>query len=226
MDAFKTLVKQFTKNFEKLPGWVPLLIVVYAIAAMLPEDATIFGLSLKDHREILVSLVTLIAYQLGDAIDKAIYKPYVERLLDRRFPVLVDRPRVDARKALGIQEGVYQLAKNLADAAGEYQGTKIHLWNELAKFARSVALPLILVPLFLRSENHPWFMVLPVMGVGFFVVYLVLKPLHIGLLYRKINDLIGKNVDGKYACHDLPSGIRLFFWDGVFVASERLNRSR
>ena len=49
MDAFKTLLKQFTKNFEKLPGWVPLLVVVYAIDAILPEDSTVLGLSLKDQ---------------------------------------------------------------------------------------------------------------------------------------------------------------------------------
>ncbi|HEX9616536.1 MAG TPA: hypothetical protein VGA03_03920 [Anaerolineales bacterium] len=224
MDAFKTLVKQLTKNFEKLPGWVPLLVVVYAIAAILPEDSTVLGLSLKDHREILVSVTTLLAYQLGDAIDKAIYKSYVAPLLDRRFPKWVDRPRSNAREALGIQEGVYRVAKSLAGAAGEYEGTKIHLWNESAKFARSVALPLILIPLFPQSEQLPGSSLLPVAGLLFFIVYLVLKPLHIGLLYRKAVELAVANMDGRYAVHDLPTGIRLFFWDGELVASERLDR--
>jgi hypothetical protein len=170
-------------------------------------------------------MVTFMAYQLGDAIDKAIYKPHIESRLDRRFPRLVSRLRHDAQIVLGIQEGTYQVAKSLAGIAGEYEGTEVQLWNELAKFARSVALPLILVPLFIQFENLSAALLLPVAGVILFVVYLLLKPFHIRLLYRKINGLIEEDEDGKYACHDFPSAIRLFFWDGEFVASERLNRA-
>lgn len=70
-----------------------------------------------------------------DAIDKAIDKPHIEPRLDRRFPRWVSRPRLDAQIVLGILEGTYQVAKSLAGAPGEYEGTKIQLWNELAKFA-------------------------------------------------------------------------------------------
>lgn len=220
MDVIKTLVSQFGKNLEKQPGWVPLLVGLYVAADLLPASAAVLGHRIHDHREFVVSIVTFLAYQTGDAIDKALFDRFIRPWWERRRPRLLADSRECARRRLGVHEGVYTVALALATAGGKYYGTRIHFFNESAKFARSAAVLLMLAPILPVSPRLPLPWLLPLIAVLLFIVYVALKPLHMSLLYKKATELAAPDIeDEKYSAHDLPPGIRMIFWEGRLVAS-------
>ena len=79
MEPFKLFVQQLFKNFGKQPGWIPLLLLLYiAIPTfhLIEHAAAAFGhpgLSAIPV-EALAVILTYVFYQLGDALDKAVYK--------------------------------------------------------------------------------------------------------------------------------------------------------
>jgi hypothetical protein len=141
-------------------------------------------------------------------------------------PQLTQHPRKRAQEALGIEGGEYKVAKSLLESAGAYEGTRIQLYNELAKFCRSLVLPLCLVPLANFWVHVPYPAAFPVAGILILLFYLVLKPRHIGMLYAKTVELIQDSGRTKYKVYDLPSEIRLFFWEGDFVGTAALPLSK
>ena len=69
--------------------------------------------------------------------------------VNRFDPSWVKNPRIKAREVLGISEGSYSISKKLTIAAEkECPKTSIHLYNELAKFLRSLSLPLIVIGIY------------------------------------------------------------------------------
>ena len=132
-----TLLSQLVKNVRTLPGWVPLLVICYAASHLFDvsyiEDSTIAKLV----RDTTALLVAFLAYQLGDAIDKVLFGKFAKSRLDTF--------RSSAKRTLNIQEGIYDVSKALADAAGLYTGSSIQVLNEGAKPARSIAV--VLIPL-------------------------------------------------------------------------------
>lgn len=229
MKVFNTIFSQFLQNIEKQPGWVPLLVLVYLLFSLVPTEVSIFGLSFEKHLELIVSIITFVFYHLGDAVDKGIFKRYVEPFWNRYHEDLVKSPKSKIRAKLGIHDGIYKVAKSIAIAANEYEGKKIQLYNELAKFARGAALLLCFAPLIpFTIPILKW--LFPIVGIILFAVYLRLKPLHMGMLYRKTTELISTNEKKEkqqdthqgFNLYDLPVGIRLFFWKGQLVASAKL----
>jgi hypothetical protein len=132
-NPLKELLNQFAKNAKKAPGWLPLLILCYLGFIMVPDDATVLGLSLRTHKELVVTAVTLFLYMLGDAFDKPVFK--------RLSPKWLDDYRQKAETALSLKDGIYRVSKALAVAAEKYEGSWIQVKNESAKLFRSLILP-------------------------------------------------------------------------------------
>jgi hypothetical protein len=71
-----------------------------------PDGATLLGVSLNAHKEVIVTALTLLLYSLGDALDKPIFKRLYPTWLDEnRDPkssqVLRSFERVFAGRGLG-----------------------------------------------------------------------------------------------------------------------------
>ena len=116
--AVGTLFKQFGKNVEQLPGWVPLLICYQLGLANAPKDATYLGISIDKHRELLVGVLTFLSYQFGDAIDKPLFKNFEGSWLDRRDLPNVREAREKLQGTLGIRGERKQMQAKLAQLEG------------------------------------------------------------------------------------------------------------
>jgi hypothetical protein len=222
MESLKLVAKQFARTLERQPGWVPVLVVVYIITERFPESTVILGLPMKDHRQAIGIIITFLFYQFGDAIDRAIFTRYVSKYLDREFPKFVLRPRETARHILSVQAGVYEISKELANASKRYEGTLVQTINELAKFCRSAALLVCLLPLIFESKNSSFWIACLIVGFLLFALYLGLKPLHMRILYAQVAAITG---DSEYTSHDLPEGIRLHFYEGKLVSAHTIQES-
>jgi hypothetical protein len=75
-DALKVFATQLTKNVEKQPGWVPLLVALYVAIALvgLPNRLSVFGKDLEISSVVIVTVLTFVFYQAGDALDKLVFK--------------------------------------------------------------------------------------------------------------------------------------------------------
>ena len=101
-NPLKELLNQFAENAKKTPGWLPLLILCYIGFCMLPKGATVLGLSLKSHIELIVPGVTLILYVLGDALDKPVFPLF--------RPKWLDQYTLKAQRVLSLKEGTYKVS--------------------------------------------------------------------------------------------------------------------
>lgn len=200
------LLKQLTKNVSGLPGWVPLTVFGYVYVYTDPYLSTLS----RDYKAVFVIVSAYVFYKLGDAIDKAIFK--------KLEPGFVAKPRKDARRELGIHDGVYSVSRALADAAGMYAFSGAQLSNETSKFLRSLFVPSLLVTIVNLVASEYIKAALYLCGAvvtAFF--YAVLKGLQMKLLYE--NTLISAHCREKYSSHALDDRTVLFFWDGNFIGS-------
>jgi hypothetical protein len=229
-NALKEFAKQFSKNVAEKPGWVPLLILVYLVlSAGLPGTITLFGFRLtvpEKFSEILAVAIAFLCYDLGDSLDKAVFKKrQASGFTDRFKPGWVECARTKARSALQLRSGIYAASMALCKAA-EKKGSKIaivHLFNESAKFIRSLVLPLAVMAIFCLCQA------LYLRALGLFVAALVCIPLflflklwHIGRLYLSAANVKEQN---PAECKVEPLGsFNLLFWEGVLIGSgERLS---
>lgn len=228
--AVKTFGEQLVKDADKLPGWVPLLIMMYLVVPQLPHYAplTLAGWQLKLSDETLAPLFTLILYHSGDALDKVCFKKRdKEGKLVRRFdePGWLQTARSNVQHALHMTDGVYAVSLSLAVTSEERRSMRfIHFFNETAKFLRSLALPALIFGIFCFAWRHPCLGVVAVLAAILFLpCYYLFKLWHMQRLYELACELV-KNTE-KYSAQDLEGqdlkGMRLFFWDGVFVGSAR-----
>lgn len=229
----QTLLSQLTKNVKQAPGWVPLVVVCYLVFEMGGPDVSVLGVNLAEHGNFVVVAIAFFLYALGDAVDQAVWT-FIE-------PVRLGASKERVREVLGIHNGIYNVSKALALEAGKYTGSWIQAKNEAAKFSRSLVLPcLVSAPVVLYIDfTSPWAWVLVVAGPAGALCYRELKASHIFDLYGVPSDLqietaptrgrMREEKEGdpdptcsealRYQVHDLPPNIRLFFWDGQFVAS-------
>jgi hypothetical protein len=220
MEALKVIVKQFAKNVEELPGWIPLLVASYLVLAFLGvrEEFEVLHRPLKVPAEVFATVGTLVLYLAGDAIDKGAFNRIDRSFLKRWFPDWLEKTREDARDALGVQEGIYSVSKLLAVAAGHYQRLSIQVANEAAKFLRSISLPLLIIGVWwycCKSSHARIGMLIAAFGIITFPAYVYLKALHMRKLYLWASHLPEKL---EYQTQDLAD-LRLFFWEGELVAS-------
>jgi hypothetical protein len=160
--------------------------------------------TLVEHKELLLVAATFLLYIVGDSIDKFLWP----RLAPRR----IDDPTKNVETALGARkgQGLYHVAKALAERAKKYEGSSIHVKNEFAKMFRSLIVPSGVVGIVLIVKCQPrWAAGLLVGGGLSLLSYLYLKAAHISDLYTLTSD-IALN-DPRYLTHDLPEHVRLFF---------------
>jgi hypothetical protein len=76
MDALKAVWNQFLKDSDKLPGWVPLFVVMLVVVdwATPPDHISLWGRTVPLSREFLAAALTLLFYTVGDAIDEVGFK--------------------------------------------------------------------------------------------------------------------------------------------------------
>jgi hypothetical protein len=216
MKALSTFVDQLAQNAAKQPGWVPLVILTYLALpiAGIPESISIAGRVVQMSDELLAAVCTLVLFVVGDALDKAIYKPL--KLEKRLAPRGLETARGAARSTLRIHDGIYGVAKALASAAGSFQSFSVQFLNEAAKLLRSLIIPAVAAGLWLVVTRRVAFGVpLIIAGGSLIMLYAWLKATHIRHLYELVPTL-GR--DKKCHIEDL-GGMRLFFWDGVLVGS-------
>ena len=161
MDALKLFVQQLFKNFEKQPGWIPLLLLSYiAVPAfhLLDHAASTLRYPRLSSTpvEVLAVVLTYVFYLLGDALDKAVYKKKNPdgSVGDRFKPIWLQDARNTARKAFGVHDGIYPASLALTTAAEkEFPRMRIHIANESAKFLRSLVIPLFGVSLYYFTKE-------------------------------------------------------------------------
>jgi hypothetical protein len=227
MDAFKLFVQQLFKNFEKQPGWIPLLLLCYiAVPALrlLDHAAAAFRYpKLSDIPvEALAVVLTYVFYLWGDALDKAVYKKKNSdgSFGDRFKPVWLQSARKAAQAAFGVGDGIYAASIALTAAAEkEFPRMRIHIANESAKFLRSLVIPLLGLTLY---YFYQWQLLIPALLLliagSSAVAYVYLKLWHMRDLYTHVVQLKGT----KHFLELSLEGVRLFFWDGTFVSSAKL----
>ena len=226
--ALKTFAKQLGKNADKQPGWMYLLAVAFLTVpfARLPS---------RVPNELWATLIAVIAYGLGDAIDKVTFKHLVKKPDGRivwepwYLPQAHETAKGKAETNLGIKAGLYDVSMRLLEAGHEARFS-VHWVNEISKFLRSLLVPAVFVAMVQLSRTLPFVWALSmsaitVVGAVYLAtrVYPKVKTAHITSLYESIPGLVAeKNDQGqkKLECFDVECA-RLFFWEGKFVASAK-----
>ncbi len=221
MDAPIIVVKQWLKNFDKSPGWFPLLVAITAaleLAQVVPRDVTVAGRTVPMSTEIVAGVLTLLLYQIGDAIDELVFKTSTPEGPKTRSRYLARYciSQGDAQKLLGIEDGVYDVSLGLANASEKIRTTLwIHFFNEWAKFLRALIVPLIGVAGWCVGKGRFGWAVVALAGAGGLTwIYPLLKTTHIRRLYKTIPTLMG----AEYKRRNLAD-LRMFFWKGTLVGS-------
>lgn len=209
----KAALDELTKNVKKAPGWVPLSITCYLLFRLIFSDKTFFGISLAEHRELIVLAATLILYVLGDALDGAIFDRISRRLRK------LNQDRTSIKDTLLMDEGYYDVAKALVVAARRYDGTWIQVKNESAKFLRSVGCltAILAVALAVRAQ-FIWALLLLPITLLLIASYVLLKAAHMSDIYLLVTEDLARRED-QYSVQELPNGVRLFFWEGKLASS-------
>ena len=215
MKALNKFVDQLAKNAAKQPGWVPLLILCYLVLPFvgLPTSIRLIGRSFELSQELWAGVLALALFLVGDALDKSVYKALETRV----SPQALGTARSAARSKLGIHDGIYDIAKVLATAAGLFQTFSIQFLNEAAKFLRSLVFPTLVVGIGFAATGRA------VLGVGLIITAVLLIPFyawikatHIRHLYDRVPVLKAD----QQRCHIEDLGaVRLFFWEGILVGS-------
>lgn len=227
MDAIKVVLKQLVKNAEKSPGWLPLSFPCYILLWRYGTPDSIFRWPLRQRSvspEVWTAILTLIAYQLGDAMDKIVYKKRASKggRTDRFNPSWLERARQKAQDALGITDGSYQTSLALVHQAHEAL-LSVDVLNELAKFLRSLFFPAF-VAVVLLSISARWKLSLTLIAPCVLILpaYVLLKLLHLRNLYEQTAKIAKPPA---YRFYDLGE-IRLFFWNGALVGSAPLPKNQ
>lgn len=210
--SLEVFAKQLVKNVEKQPGWIPLLALSYVIVELadLQTELSLFGRTLTVSSELIAGVAAFALYQVGDALDKALFTSAAARL---RW---LEEARADARKGLAVNEGVYAVAKSVAVASGDFWQVPIHVRNEAAKFLRSLSLPLLAAGAYFALNGQFAVAILSLLfGLISIPLFILLKAGHMRSLYDEMRALRKKP---EYDAQDL-NGVRLFFWEGDMVAS-------
>jgi hypothetical protein len=242
MEGLTVFFKQLGKNFEKQPGWVWLFGITYVVLSAFPLQGLVDAMRLqltapKFSTEIWATLVTLLLYLSGDALDKVSFntdkegqlvRPFSKYIpwLSKRLPGFSTEEIREARTTFEVHDGIYDVSMKILEKAK--LADRVHLLNETAKTFRSLILPALAVAVvFSLNFPFPWLLVPIALAVLValalaFLIYPPLKNLHRKKLYKTAADLhkqqIGKKLivkpDGKK-----DGDVLTLFWDGTFVAT-------
>src|SRR5262249_40230767 len=149
---WKTFAKQAAKNTEKQPGWAYLLALTFVVTPLLglPSAFSFQGSSLTIPNEVWAVVVALVAYTVGDALDKITFKKLTTKAdgerkwVPRYTSTELNKAKGEAEKRLGIKDGLYKVAMNVLEAAHDARFS-VHWVNEIAKFMRSAIVLLSIV---------------------------------------------------------------------------------
>jgi hypothetical protein len=222
MDAIKAVWHQFLKDSDKLPGWVPLFVVMLVVVswATPPARVSLWSVSLPLSREFLAAALTLLFYNIGDAIDEVVFKtgPKGARKTRETWTKRYRQQFSGTSDEMGIGNGLYSAALKLVTVGEKHRGKlAIHIPNEAAKCLRgALILPLVILMIIFFARGRV------VLGLTcfatatvFLLAYPFLKVHHIRRLYASASTL---HKEKFY--HDEELGtMRLVFWDGILVAS-------
>lgn len=228
-ESLKIFAKQLGKNAEKQPGWIYLLAATYLVlyAFGVPSQLDIAGWRVtvpKLSAEIWATLLTLVLYQVGDALDKVTFKKRNKggNWVDRFQPEAYKDAIRAARDKFGVNDGIYDLSMKILEKAKQAKFS-VHFLNELAKFFRSLIAPGLAIAIVLSLKlTMPWTLVLLAVALlcGYVLavqLYPRLKNLHRINLYRAVVALPAED-QAKITCQDLGT-VRMFFWEGALVAT-------
>ena len=228
-DSLKVFAKQLGKNAEKQPGWIYLIIAIYVAldAFGIPSQLDIFCWRLtipKLPTEVWATLLALLLYQVGDALDKVTFKKRDTqgKWVDRFQPDNLKNAIKAARDRFEVHDGIYDVSMTILEKAKQAQ-LSIHFLNEIAKFFRSLIAPgLALAVVFSLKLPMPSALVLIVLAllcayVLAWQVYPRFKNLHRINLYKAVVAL-GADDQAKISCQELGT-VRMFFWEGTLAAS-------
>lgn len=222
MDIIKTLFGQAAKNIMRAPGWIPLVVVCYLLFPLVKQEFPDSSIDFENHKLLIVSIIAAMFYVLGDALDKAVF-PRDTNNGPRGWKWLALAALNDSRNsafdALRIERGGYEVAKSLSVSAGEYTGSVIQVKNELAKFIRSIVLPITALGFVLMLDDHvAWGASAVVASPILLLIYGRLKAWHMCDLYEWVEKSC-KSDDSGYSVITLNNDIRLFFWKGKLASS-------
>lgn len=219
MDALKTFFDQLAKNVKQAPGWVPLLIVLYVAVQFVAIESPTPAPSFEKYMTVLVPFAAWILYNLGDALDKAVFpRPEENSGCSWLAPSSLDAAKENVKSALSLDARYYKISLSLATSAKKYEGSSLHMFNELAKFVRSGVLPagMLCIAWLLLGDWLPSFLSF-VFALIALLLYGRLKGAHMAALY---NEVTGLTKEADYRFTDLEnSGIRLHFWKGELIGS-------
>src|ERR1044071_6751476 len=122
--AWKTFAKQLGKNAEKKPGWMYLLVATYLAIPLtgLPPTLALRQWSVRVPNELWATLIALVAYGVGDALDKVTFKRLTRDAQDkpvwepRYAPTALTTAKKKAEGHLGINAGVYDVSMKVLEA--------------------------------------------------------------------------------------------------------------
>jgi hypothetical protein len=228
-ESLKVFVKQWVSNAEEQPGWIYLLAACYLLlrAFGVPHHIDIgpWRTSLPQFSaEVWATVLTLLLYQIGDALDKVTFKKRNKEgtWVDRFQPPALKMAREAACQKLGVRDGIYRVSMKILEQADKAKFS-VRFLNEITKFFRSLIVPALVVAIVLALRfSVLWASVLIVLAflcayLVAFYVYPQLKNLHIINLYKSVVAL-PLEADAKITTHELDRE-RMFFWDGVLVVS-------
>jgi len=228
-ESLKVFAKQLGKNAEKQPGWIYLLASIYlALYAFgVPTELDFAGWRLtvpKLSAEIWATLLALVLYQIGDALDKITFKKrnregkWVDRFQPESFKDAIKA----ARGRFGVHDGIYDVSMKILENAKQAKFS-VHFLNETAKFFRSLIVPGLVIAIVLSIRlTLPWALFLLAFSllcayVLAVQVYPRFKNLHRINLYRAVVALPAED-QAKITCQELGTAC-MFFWEGTLVAS-------
>jgi|GEM_PF-1507985 len=213
----KTLLDQLSKNAKKAPGWIPLVFFCYFLWFAVLEHGTVISDNMNQHKALIITSVALLLYVVGDALDKAVF-PRENKQGGWKWLTpasLEDRKRA-AKKALLLKSDYYRVSKALAESAGMYSGSWIQVKNELAKFFRSIVIPIATLGIILIFQNRTLLGIIAVIATPLLLlVYGRLKAWHMCDLYKLTEQFSKKK---GFTISELD-GVQLYFWEGKLVSS-------
>jgi len=236
-EGLKEFVKDLGKKAGTRPGWLYLLIFTsLAVSHLgLPERVGWGNWSINLSKEFWIPLLTYVTYQIGDVLDKITFNKWSGgEWVPRYKPLALSKARSEARRRLGIDEGVYDVSMKILEAAKK-KIFAVRLLNEAAKCFRSLIIPGWVVAVYFAG-TQPFKVGVPmaiaataIAGVVAWYIYPHMKIRHITNLYLAIPLILDEN--GKQPTkrrrldiEDLAGEngkIRMFLWEGLPVTSAR-----
>jgi hypothetical protein len=169
-------------------------------------------------------LLTLVLYQIGDALDKVTFKKRDKegKWTDRFQPETFQDAIKAARENFGVNDSICDVSMKILEKAKQAKFS-VHFLNEMAKFFRSLIAPGLAIAIVVSLKlTIPWALLLLALALlGTYVlavqVYPRFKNLHRINLYRAVVALPTED-QAKITCQELGT-VRMFFWEGTLVAT-------